>query len=397
MADQPTVLVAGPGANGFPGFVDGVYTDARFSSPIGMAMAADGYTAYICDYGNNAIRALDTKTREVTTYASGAPLDKPIHLCVARSGNLYVTSAQIGDRLSPVVKITPGRTMTIVGQAHQGRGIAVNDDETVLHLMEQGHIHISEIWKSGHSDMTPGGTVTDRDEFGIWNAAEGLVLAPDGYLYGVSSNHYTYSAGAGFKRMTPSGGNTWNESGAPPGQTGYGPFSSPQGGDYGTARKGLAVRSGSDGRMWFYNTVRNDGVYLTKINTGSTGGIAFQERLGYAPQAWGICLNSQDTIYFSACSLSYISGTIQGSSSVTFYSGEGGGLNSIYLIGCPPNQTVTAGNLKSRLVADDGTVTIRGQVRGAPDLPILENRDRCGRPITAEQSDPVTRLRARER
>ncbi len=393
---QPTVLVAGPGdATVPPGFVDGVYTDARFNCPVGMDMAADGFTAYICDYGNNAIRALDTRTREVTTYVSGAPLISPMHLTIARSGNIYVSCAENGDRFAPVVKITPGRTMTIVGQAHQPRGIAVDVGETVIHLMEQGHTFFGEIWRSAHADMTMGGVVTDRDEMGTWNFVEGACLAPDGYLYGVSTGHYFYSAGAGFKRFTPGGGNTWNESGAPPGQTGYGPFSDPQGGDGGRPRRAMAVRLGSDGRLWFYNTAPGAGVFLTKIDVGITGGIHSDELLGSFGTPWGIALNRQDTVYFSACGLEPVFGTAQGGSSVTFYYGVGTGLHSIYLVGCPPNETATSSDHRSRLVIDDEVVTVRGKVKGAPKLPISADRDRCGRPLPAEMTKPQTRLRVR--
>lgn len=395
MALQPVVLVAGPGDSSVAaGFVDGNYTEARFNSPIGMVMGRDGFTAYICDYGNHAIRALDTRTRDVTTYAVGSPLVYPIHLAIGRSGSLYVACAENGDRNSPVVKITPGRTMSIVGQGHQPRGIAVNEAETMLYFIEQGHFFFTELWRSAYAEMDMGGNVTDRSELGTFIYAEGGCLAPDGYFYGVAPNTYYYSSGAGFKRFTPGGTNTWNESGAPPNQS-YGIFASPSGGDYGNSRRACAVRNGSDGRMWFYNTSYGH-VFLTKIDSGDYGGIHSDEQIGSLGSAWGICLNSQDTVYFSACGLHARFASIQGSSSVVFYDGVGSGLNSIYLVGCPPNESAVASEHSSRVVVDDGVQLVRAKLRGAPKVLITENRDNCGRPLPAQMTKPEMRLRARQ-
>jgi sugar lactone lactonase YvrE len=390
------VLVAGPGDASVPyGFVDGNYKDARFKSPAGMMMGLDGRTAYICDYGNNAIRTLNTTTLDVGTYASGSPLVNPIHLTVARSGNIYVACAQDYSQAGPVVKITPGRSMSIIGQAHSPRGIAVDSGETVCYLMEQGHYFFTELWAGAHADLTMGGTLTDRDYFGQFGNAEGMCLAPDGYLYGVCSDTYYYSTGAGLKRFTPGAGNTWNESGAPPGGTSFGPFSSPSGGDYGTRRIGIAARNGSDGRMWFYTTTRS-GVSLTKVELGATGGIHSDEQIGSATHSFGIALNSQDTVYYSDSSLSVNNGSIyHGPSGRVWYGGIGGGLNSIYKIGCPPNPNVEDSKHSTRLVLDDEVVNVRAVLKGSPSVTIDADRDRCGRPVPAEASRPLIRLRVR--
>lgn len=397
MAVLPSVLVAGPGDASVPfGFVDGNYKDARFKSPAGMMMGLDGFTAYICDYGNNAIRALNTKTLDVTTYVSGSPLVNPIHLTVARSGNIYVSCAQDYQRNGPIVQITPGRTMTIVGQAHSPRGIAVDSGETVCYLMEQGHYFFTELWDSAHADLPIGGSVVDRDLLGRFVNAEGMCLAPDGYLYGVCSDHYYYSAGAGLKRFVAGGVNTWNESGAPPGQTSYGPFSSPSGGDYGRQRIGVIARNGSDGRMWFYTTTRGN-VFLTKVELGATGGVYSDEAIGNCTHSFGIALNNQDTVYYSDSGLSVINGSIYGTSGRVWYGGIGTGLNSIYKIGCPPNLDVPDSDHKTRLVVDDLTRVVRGTFKGAVEhaFTISADRARCGKPIPAVDSEPEVRLRAR--
>lgn len=348
--------------------------------------ASDGFTMYICDYGNNAIRTLNTRTLDVGTYVSGAPLDKPIHLTVARSGNLYVSCAPNGGPDSNVVKVTTGRVMSVVGSAHQARGIGVNDSESLLYLMEQGHYYFTEIWRGYFATMTTGGSLADHTNLGIFSDLEGGCMAPDGYFYGVAGASYHYANGAGFKRFNESG-LLWSE--AP-------------GGDYGRGRRSCAVRPGSDGRLWFYNIGNRysagDGagkwaVFLTKIDLG--GGIFSDEIIGNTEGGWGTALNDVDTVYFSACGLEPDVLNIQGPVYRTYYTGVGSGLNSIYKIGCPPNPIAVVSNHEMRVVVDDGVQTVRGKLREAPKREISELRDRCGRPIPAELSKPKSRLRAR--
>ena len=51
--------------SGREGFVDGAFAKARFNRPQGMCL--DGETLYVADTENHAIRAVDLKSKQVTT------------------------------------------------------------------------------------------------------------------------------------------------------------------------------------------------------------------------------------------------------------------------------------------------------------------------------------------
>lgn len=134
------------------GFIDGNLTDARFSTPTGLAIATDG-TIYIADRGNHAIRKISNGM--VTTLAgngsagftdgqgASASFNLPYSIDVDSEGNIYV--ADQGNRA--IRKITPnGAVTTIAGNGSVGlengpgedaefgttmRGIAVDDNNNV--------------------------------------------------------------------------------------------------------------------------------------------------------------------------------------------------------------------------------------------------------------------------
>jgi DNA-binding beta-propeller fold protein YncE len=94
-ADSTVVTVAG----GAAGFADGTGDDARFRSPAGLAWDRAN-TLFVADSGNNALRALNTRTGRVTTLGlerpdgtvdGGVPLSAPWGLAWDPSGSLYVT------------------------------------------------------------------------------------------------------------------------------------------------------------------------------------------------------------------------------------------------------------------------------------------------------------------
>lgn len=53
---------------GNSGFQDGVANKAKFWEPAGLAISSDGKTLYVADTNNFAIRAINTSTREVSTF-----------------------------------------------------------------------------------------------------------------------------------------------------------------------------------------------------------------------------------------------------------------------------------------------------------------------------------------
>ncbi|WAM25338.1 NHL domain-containing protein [Myxococcus sp. NMCA1] len=137
-------LVAGNGTQGFGGD-NGDALLAQLDTPSDVAYDFKGDVLYICDQGNNCIRALSVATGAITTFAGdgnaafagdgGAPaaasLHTPVAVAVDNSRNVYV--ATVGDhrvRLIAYDDTTDTFTMnTLAGtgvQGHTGDGAAAN-------------------------------------------------------------------------------------------------------------------------------------------------------------------------------------------------------------------------------------------------------------------------------
>lgn len=201
------------------GFADGAASDAKFNTPSGIAMDAQG-NLYIADTGNNRIRKLDT-TGQVTTLAgtgaagfkdgvaSVAMFDAPIGIAVDKAGNLYVADTY-NDRIR---KITPdGQVTTLAGsgiagyadgQAEQAKfdtpcGVAVD---------EQGNVFVADTGNNAIRKITPQGEVTTLTQIESdepsgntrLSSPVSLVLTPDHFLF------ITSSANGSIYRLTPEG------------------------------------------------------------------------------------------------------------------------------------------------------------------------------------------------
>ena len=55
--------------NGFPGHRDGIANQAKFSSPIGLAVSMDTNQLFVADSDDHVIRCIDLSKGEVTTIA----------------------------------------------------------------------------------------------------------------------------------------------------------------------------------------------------------------------------------------------------------------------------------------------------------------------------------------
>jgi DNA-binding beta-propeller fold protein YncE len=94
----PSVHIAGTGAEGGGGD-GGPALDAQFSSPHGLAVAADG-SLLVSDRGNNRVRRIDPATGTITTFAV---VGEPYGMDVAPDGTVYVID---GDE-ERVVRLAP--------------------------------------------------------------------------------------------------------------------------------------------------------------------------------------------------------------------------------------------------------------------------------------------------
>lgn len=186
------VPVAGPGSTSFSadpnvslstsdagatGFVNGTGSAVRFDHPCGLVFNEAGNLLYICDWGNHAIRTLNTRTGTVGTLtvgSEGGTLQWPMFITRGPlSGDLYVSCAGINEYQYPygggcIVKVDAiTGEQTFLAFAHQPRGITCDPTESFLYFMEQGHY--------GHDPAQPSTLVYIRGGFGVTGVAGGVV------------------------------------------------------------------------------------------------------------------------------------------------------------------------------------------------------------------------------
>jgi sugar lactone lactonase YvrE len=97
------------------GYVDGLFADARFDTPCGVAVDRAG-NIFVADSGNGVVRMLSPAG--VVSSVGPIPYDglfRPIGIAVAASGEVYVT-----DDRGRVIEITPGTGVRVVAGSHPG-------------------------------------------------------------------------------------------------------------------------------------------------------------------------------------------------------------------------------------------------------------------------------------
>ncbi len=121
-ADGATVSTYAGG--GVPGFADGSTTTARFNTPRGVALAADG-RVFVADAGNHRIRVISADGATVSTYAGDgvesfadgstttARFDDPTDFVVASDGRLFV--ADTGNSRIRVISADGASVSTYAG------------------------------------------------------------------------------------------------------------------------------------------------------------------------------------------------------------------------------------------------------------------------------------------
>lgn len=123
---EVTTLAGAPGSSGS---LDGKGSEARFSSPLGLAVGKDG-ELFVADYGNDVLRKLIPTTGVVTLYAGSHPrngavdgigadarFDRPADLVSDGAGNLFV--ADTGNHTIRKIVVATGAVTTLAGTAGQ--------------------------------------------------------------------------------------------------------------------------------------------------------------------------------------------------------------------------------------------------------------------------------------
>ena len=168
------------------GFRDGVGADARFDTPSGITVAADG-TIYVADTGNHAIRRM-TRDGMVTTLAGDgvaglqdgpareARFNGPVGVAVSASGRVFVADTY-NDRIRVVEP--DGRVGTLAEQASFDTpcGVAV-DAAGNVYVADTRHRLIQQIDPSG-SSAVPFGFAALYRPIGISVGADGDVYVTD--------------------------------------------------------------------------------------------------------------------------------------------------------------------------------------------------------------------------
>lgn len=125
---QVRTLAGGSG----PGHADGVGEQARFDTPVAVALDNQG-RLLVADFHNNAVRRLHMDGRVETVLSEGGAINGPLSLLVTHDDVLYV-----GDHAGRIVQVSAqGHQVALVGNGRIPRmarvsGLAMADGDTLL-------------------------------------------------------------------------------------------------------------------------------------------------------------------------------------------------------------------------------------------------------------------------
>jgi sugar lactone lactonase YvrE len=162
------------GGAGQSGFTDALGPAARFNSPLGIAVAANG-SLYVADCGNHLIRAIST-SGGVTTLAgtpetwgsadgvgAAARFNGPVGLALDQQGHLFVSDANNHT----IRKIIPGGIVStwagapgIDGSTNGDRGIARFAKPAELVFDTRGNLLVADSFNHVIRSISPDGLVS---------------------------------------------------------------------------------------------------------------------------------------------------------------------------------------------------------------------------------------------
>ncbi|MFY7886516.1 MAG: hypothetical protein ACOVOV_16905, partial [Dolichospermum sp.] len=214
------------------GFVDGTLSQARFSSPFGIAIDNSG-NIYVADTGNHSIRKITSTGNVITIAGSGssgfingtgnaARFSSPKGVAIDNSGNIYV--ADTGNH--SIRKITStGVVTTIAGFSTFGfvdgiGNVARFRDPTGIAIDNSGNIYVADTGNHSVRKITSTGVVTTiagSSTFGFVDGslAQSRFNNPKGITLDSSGNIYVSDSGNNRIRKITLSNASINYSGSP--------------------------------------------------------------------------------------------------------------------------------------------------------------------------------------
>ena len=161
-------------AGGMEGFADGQGSAARFNTPSGIALDAQG-NLYVADTGNHAIRRITTQGQVTTLAGDGTPgfadgsgaqarFNGPMGVAVGADGRVYVADTW-NDRIRVIA--ADGTVSTLAGGAlpgwEDGQGaLARFDTPTDLKFDSHGNLWVADLQNNALRTVSPAGMVSTR-------------------------------------------------------------------------------------------------------------------------------------------------------------------------------------------------------------------------------------------
>ena len=172
------------GAQGLPGFVDGVGNAARFNLPTGVTLDSVG-NLFVADTDNRAIRKISPAGAVTTLTDGNAAFSRPVALAVDRLGNVYVPDAHA------IRKVTPGGAVSTLAGAPGAFGFVDGEGDAArfaspvgIAIDSSGNLFVVDYTNKAVRKVTPAGTVTTlaRNMFVVSIAVDrgGNVYVQDG-------------------------------------------------------------------------------------------------------------------------------------------------------------------------------------------------------------------------